>query len=131
MSGDNVETVRGAYEEFARGNFWLPELFDPDVRIRWLDAVGAESETVGVQAMSSFVLDWLEMWDDLKLVPERIIDAGDQVVVIGAWRGRGKTSGVATEWRHATIWTLRHGKVISSVGYEDPGDALEAAGVSE
>jgi ketosteroid isomerase-like protein len=131
MSQENVEIVRRAFGEFARGNFWTPEFFDPGVRIRWLDAVGTEAETVGLQAMGSFVLNWLESWDELTLAAERIIDAGDQVVVFAAWRGRGKASGVATEWRHGAVWTLREGRVISIVAYSEPAEALEAAGLRE
>jgi hypothetical protein len=52
MSEENVEIVRRAFAQFEQGNFWVPEFFDPSVRIRWLDAVGTESETVGLQAMS-------------------------------------------------------------------------------
>jgi ketosteroid isomerase-like protein len=131
MSEENVEVVRRAFGEFARGNFWIPELFDPDVRISWLDAVGTESETVGHQAMSSFVLNFLESWDELTLAAERIIDAGDQVVVFAAWRGRGKASGVTTEWHFGAIWTLREGRVINIESYSEPTEALEAAGLSE
>ena len=130
MSAQNVEVVKRAYSEFARGNFWLPEIFDPKVRIRWLDAVGGKSETIGLREMSSFILDWLESWDDLTLEPERIIDAGDQVVVLAAWRGRGKASGASTEWLHATVWTFRDGLVESVIGYVDRAEALEAAGVA-
>lgn len=126
-----MEIVRRAYAEFERGNFWVPEFFDPSVRIKWLDAVGAESETVGLEAMSDFMRTWLEVHEDLKLTAERIIDAGDHVVVVSAWRGRGKASGVPTEWRHATVVTLREGKVVSMAGYTDPAEALEAAGLSE
>src|SRR4051794_26872341 len=105
MSQENAAVVRQAFGEFARGNFWVPELFDPDVRITWLDAVGTEAETVGHQAMGSFVLNFLESWDELTLAAERIIDAGDQVVVLAVWRGRGKASGVPTEWHFGAIWT--------------------------
>ncbi len=131
MSRENVEVVRRAFGEFERGNFWMPELFDPAIRIRWLDAVGTEAETVGLHAMSSFLLNWLQSWDELALAAERIIDAGDRVVVLSAWRGRGKTSGVETEWRHGEVWTLREGRVISIVAYDEPTDALEAAGLLE
>jgi ketosteroid isomerase-like protein len=131
MSQENVEVVRRAYAEFEQGNFWMPEFFDPSVRIKWLDAVGTESETVGLQAMSDFMQNWLEVHDNLTLTAERIIDAGDQVVVFAAWRGRGKASGVPTEWRHATVWTLREGRAVSMVGYNEPAEALEAAGLSE
>ena len=130
MSEENVEIVHRAFGEFEQGNFWRPGFFDPDVRIRWLDAVGTESETVGLQAMSSFLLNFLESWDELTLAAERIIDAGDQVVVVAAWHGRGKASGVTTEWPFAAIWTLRDGRVIDIKSYSEPAEALAAAGLS-
>jgi hypothetical protein len=46
MSQENVEIVRNAHAEFERGNFWLPEIFDPHVRIVWLPVAGGETETV-------------------------------------------------------------------------------------
>ena len=131
MSQENVEVVKRALAEFQRGNFWVPEFFEPDVRVRWLDAVGAPSETVGIQDMSNFMLNWLETFDNMSMVAERVVDAGDQVVVIAAWQGRGKASGVNTEWRQGTVWTLRDGRVASVIGHQEPSDALEAAGLSE
>ncbi|MBA2764161.1 MAG: nuclear transport factor 2 family protein, partial [Thermoleophilaceae bacterium] len=88
MSQENVEIVRRVFAEMERGNFSIPQFFDPGVRVKWLDAVGAESETVGLQAMGQFMTDWLEVAEDMVLAAERIIDAGDQVVVFSVWRGR-------------------------------------------
>ena len=53
------------------------------------------------------------------------------MVVFAAWHGRGKASGVATEWRFGAVRTLREGKVISIVSYSDPAEAVEAAGLSQ
>ena len=131
MSQENVEIVTRALAEFQRGNFWVPEFFEPDVLIRWLDAVGAPSETVGLREMGNFMLNWLDTFDHMSMVAERVVDAGDQVVVIAAWQGRGKASGVDTEWRQGTVWTLRDGRVASVIGYGEPSDALEAVGPSE
>ena len=131
MSRENVEVVSRAFAEFQRGNFWVPELFEPDVRIRWLDAAGTPSETEGLQDMSNFMLNWLGAFDNLSMVAERIVDAGDQVVVIAAWQGRGKASGVETEWRHGAVWTLRNGRVVSVIAHQEPSDALQAVGLSE
>ena len=78
MSQENVEIVRQAFAEFQSGNFWVPEFFDPDVRIRWLDAVGSPSETVGLQDMSDFMLNWLGTFDNVSMVAEQVIDAGDR-----------------------------------------------------
>jgi ketosteroid isomerase-like protein len=53
------------------------------------------------------------------------------VVVFAAWRGRGKASGVPTEWRFGSVLTLREGRVINIESYREPAEALEAAGLSE
>ena len=50
MSQGNVKIVRGAQAEFARGNFWVPEIFDPSVRVVWLPAWAQASETVASTA---------------------------------------------------------------------------------
>src|SRR5688572_10110801 len=55
MSEENVEIVRRAFAEFERGNFGDLEFYDPEVRVVWLDLVGAESETIGLQGMSDFM----------------------------------------------------------------------------
>ena len=132
MSQENVEIVRGAYREFERGNFWVAEIFDPSVRVVWLDAIaGGELETVGLERMAQTMKEWVRSWEQVTQVAERLIDAGEQVVAISEWRGRGKTSGVLTTWRYGAVWTLRDGKVISLVSYTDPAEALEAVGLRE
>ena len=131
MSQENVEIVRGAFAEFERGNFWVPEIFDPSVRVVWLRVAGFVEETVGLDGMVRAMKEWMQSWEQVTTVAERIIDAGDQVVIIGEWRGRGKASGVLTEWRYGAVYTLRDGKVTEIMSYNDPAEALEAVGLSE
>ena len=131
MSQENVEIVRRLYSATEQGNFWGPELFDPQVRVVWLDGVGMEEETVGLHALGDVMKTWLEGYEGLTLVAERLIDAGDQVVAVARWRGRGRTSGAVTEWPHASVFAIREGRVTSLVSYSEPREALEAAGVSE
>jgi len=131
MSQENVEIVRGAHAEFERGNFWLPEIFDPSVRVVWLPVAGGEQETVGLNGMARMMKDWMQSWEQVTTVAERIIDAGDQVVIIAEWRGCGKASGVFTKWRYGAVWTLRDRKVTSIVSYTEPTAALESVGLAE
>jgi hypothetical protein len=70
-----VEVVRRAFAQFEQGNFWVPELFDADARVRWLDVVGLKSETVGLQSMSDFMRTWFEVHENLTMTAERLIDA--------------------------------------------------------
>ena len=131
MSQENVEIARGAHAEFERGNFWTPEIFDPGIRVVWLPGPDGLVETVGLEAMANAVKQWMESWEQVTNSAEQIFDAGDQVVIISNWRGRGKASGVTTEWRYGSVWTFSEGKVTSIISYTDPAEALEAAGLSE
>jgi ketosteroid isomerase-like protein len=131
VSQENVEIVRNAHAEFERGNFWLPEIFDPCVRIVWLPVAGGETETVGFCGMARMMKDWMQSWEQVTAVAERVIDAGDEIVSLAEWRGRGKTSGVVITWRYGSVWTLRGGKVTSIVSFSDPADALKAVGLAE
>ena len=132
MSQENVEVVRRAFAEFERGNFWVPEFFDPSVRVAWLDATpGGEAESVGLDGMTRTVGEWVRSWERVTLTAERITDAGEQVLVIATWHGRGKSSDVPTEWRHGEVWTMRDRKAVSIRAYMDPEEALEAVGLSE
>src|SRR4051794_22677923 len=131
MSQENVEIVQRAFAEFEKGHFWVPEFFDPGVRVAWLSVVGGDAETVGLPEMSRATMDWMQSWEQVTLVPERFIDAGDRVVVIANWHGRGKESGVVASWRHGAVWTLQYGRATSIVSYLDPSDALKAVGLEE
>ena len=127
-----MEIVRRVFSEFEQGNFWVPEVFDPSVRMVWLDAaVVGNAETVGLQEMSGQLTNFFKEYEHLTLTAERIVDAGAEVVVIAAWRGRGRASGVPTEWRHGEVWNFHQGKVTSVISYGEPSAALEAAGLSE
>jgi len=71
MSQENLEIVRGAHAEFERGNFWLPEIFDPSVRVVWLPVAGGEQETVGLDGMARVMKDWIESWEQVTTVAEQ------------------------------------------------------------
>jgi ketosteroid isomerase-like protein len=131
VSQENVEVIGRIYAATEQGNFQVAEFFDPDVHIVWLEAVGTETETVGLEAMANKMRNWLGAYKDVTLTAERLVDAGDQVVALAVWHAQGRTSGVATEWHHGSVWTLEGGKVTSLSSYEDRDDALRAAGLSE
>jgi ketosteroid isomerase-like protein len=130
MSQD-VEIVQRAFAEFERGDFWTQEIWSPHIHVVWLDALAAgTSETVGLEQLATTLKRWFESWDRVTMSAERILDAGDRVAVIAVWRGRGKASGVDTEWRHGQLWTLVDGKAVDLTTFRDPNAALEAAGLS-
>jgi ketosteroid isomerase-like protein len=70
-----------------------------------------------------------DVYPDFHFEPERYVDAGDDVVVIGIARGT-TASGVEAQWRQGYIWTIQAGKAIRFRWFNDPAEALEAAGLS-
>jgi ketosteroid isomerase-like protein len=78
-----------------------------------------------------FFIDWLGTWQDLEIEYFELIDAGDSVVSVFRWRGRGKASGVETETTMFGVYDLREGRVVRYCQYETREEALEAAGLPD
>jgi ketosteroid isomerase-like protein len=132
MSEENVEIVRRVYAEWEEGNFSTAEAFDPYVRVVWVDSMLAQrGETIGLRETTRNMRGFLDAYERMTATAERIIDAGDSVVVVDSWRGRGKASGVEFAVRQGSVWTISDGKVTRVVNYRDPAEALKAAGLSE
>ena len=132
MSQENVEIVRRVYAEWELGNFSKTEAFDPRVRVGWVDPMLAQrSETIGLRETTRSMREFLDAYEHLTATAERIIDAGDSVVVVDSWLGRGKVSGVEFAVRQGSVWTISHERVTRLVIYRTPAEALEAAGLSQ
>jgi ketosteroid isomerase-like protein len=71
-----------------------------------------------------------EVYPDFRVEPERFVDAGEHVVVIGMARGTS-VSGVKAQWRQGYVWTVRGGKVIRFRWFNQPSEALAAVGLAE
>jgi ketosteroid isomerase-like protein len=133
MSRENVEVVRAWFEAWERGGVdAAAEFFD--TRIDWRAAEGALDDPgpiSGEDAMRAYVQDWLDDFDELRVEPEELIDAGEQVVAVQRISGRAKASGVETELRYAVVYTIREGKIVRGREYWERAQALEAVGLSE
>jgi ketosteroid isomerase-like protein len=73
---------------------------------------------------------WLESFDDLRVEPEEVSDAGGSQLLI-AYRsiGRGTLSGALVDQRAFTLYTFRGGKVASQEFFVDREKAERAAGI--
>jgi ketosteroid isomerase-like protein len=68
-------------------------------------------------------------WAEGTCEPERLIVAGDKIVVFIYVRVRLKQSTEWVEGRHASVYTFRDGKAIQQRIFDDMQQALEWAGV--
>jgi len=72
----------------------------------------------------------LDVYPDFSFDPERFVDAGDDIAVIGRAHGTS-ASGLEASWRQAHVWTIKDGKAVRFRWFNDPTEALEAIGLSE
>ena len=131
MSQENVETVRRLYEAFDLGD--VPAalgFFDPEVV---MDASHRVDGRVGHgrEELTAILAEWLDTWEGWREEIEEVRDLGDQVLVLSTQYGRGKESGVEWENRFAMLYEIERGKITRWKIYDDPREALEAAGLSE
>jgi ketosteroid isomerase-like protein len=134
MSQENVEFLVDVLQRGTDGGVdAVAEFWDPD--ITWRAAEGAiddVGEMHGAEAVRRYIQDWFDMFDDLTLVVEELVDAGDdRVVAVQRMTGRAKISGIETEIRFSVVYTLRDGKIVQGREYLVKEQALEAAGLRE
>src|SRR5213592_78075 len=100
MSQENVELVRRSFEAFAQGGLdAMSDFWADDIDYRAVEgALDDRGPMHGKDAVRAYVQDWLDMFDDFKVEPMELIDAGeDQVIAVGRISGRAKLSGVETD----------------------------------
>ena len=132
MSQENEEIVRSFYRAWARDDLPGPvELMDSE--IEYVNPVRAVEPGTrrGLTAFKAAVEGAFEGWETWQIELEKLTVVGDQVAVVVRYRARWRESGVEVEVRESALWTLRAGKVWRYAWFHEPGDALEAAGLSE
>jgi hypothetical protein len=95
-----------------------------EVIYRDLDAV---EHWVGEASEGRFEIDF----EDLRVVPEEVLDLGHQLLVTVEYRGHGSGSGVPVSQRVVQLLEARRGLVVKIEDFTDRGEALEAAGLRE
>ena len=135
MSQENVEIVRDAVVAFNRGDLdaFLDEYWADDIDYRAVEGAPDDPGPIhGKDELRAYWQDWIDTFDQFKVEPVEVIDAGpDQVVAVIRNSGRAKLSGVEADLTFAVVYTLRDGKVARGSEYWTKEQALEAAGLRE
>jgi ketosteroid isomerase-like protein len=125
----NVEIVKRSYEAFARDDM-EGVLGDMHPEIEWHQAQGLPHGGYyrGLAEVKRNIFDPLdeEWWEGFTADPEEFLDAGANVVVVGRYRGVGKTSRKQLDVPFVHIWTLEGDKAIRFRQYLDTAGWVEA-----
>jgi uncharacterized protein len=130
VSQENVDVVRRIYAVWGeQGSPVSSGLLDSE--IEWVNPPNAIEPGTrrGIEAFAEAADAVSDTFEGVGVDIDEMLDAGDQVVVLATLRGRGRGSGADVEHRQGYVWTLRDGKAISFQWFNDPDDALTAAGI--
>jgi ketosteroid isomerase-like protein len=121
MSEANVELVRTIIDGFANRKPRTDLIAEDLEYVNPPYAVEA-----GTRRERSALNGVFDVYPDYRFEPDRFVDAGDQVVVIGVARGTS-ASGLKADWRQAHIWTFHDGIAVRFHWFSDPAEALDVA----
>ena len=111
----------------------VAHLYDRQFEFHSVFAVAEGQEVyTGADGLRRWLQDVNATWEDWYSEVVDFREAGDdQAVSIHRLTGRAKGSGVPLDTRIGLVLTSRAGKFWRAVSYRDPGEALEAVGLSE
>jgi ketosteroid isomerase-like protein len=148
MSQENAEVVRRVFVEvpvdgadvaplvrddatWTRRRAELEAIFEPDCAVAWIAQGERLIEATGLDDSRQGWLDWLEPWETYHAQVERIIPAGDKVLVLVRLHGRMAGTQNEVEMISASVYLLREGKVARVEHYANRAEALVAVGLRE
>ena len=133
MSQENVEVVRAFLDASSLGDTeslmaaldpaieWTPVIEDPDYRVHR-----------GLEDVAAWLAEWAEIFPDMRWEAERILDAGDDLVVaLVRALGRGHSTGADVgSQAYPVVFTVRSGKIVR-IDESDARAALKVVGLEE
>ena len=113
MSEENVEIVRGGYDDFNSGNIeGVTARLDADAQ--WVEPGGGNAPSGTFEGPDSVANEVFapvsENFDEFTCSVEGARDDGDTVVVTARFKGKNK-SGTELDTQAEHVWELRDGKV--------------------
>jgi ketosteroid isomerase-like protein len=118
----NVDIVKRSYDAFSRHDL-DGVMGDMHPEIVWHQAQGLPHGGTyrGLDEVKRNIFDPLdeEWWNEFTADPDEFLDAGQNVVVIGRYRGTAKETGKQLDVPFVHIWTLESDKAIQFRQYLD------------
>jgi ketosteroid isomerase-like protein len=132
VSEADIETLRAAYEAFARGD--RDSMFAdaaPDFELKTADRFTNPGTYRGIQTARRFFDDFLGPFEEVEPIPQKFFEDADRIAVLLLVRVRPRGSSAVLENRIGHVWTFRDGKATRLEIFPEREKALEAIGMSE
>ena len=110
-----VQIARDSYAAFSRDDM-DGVLADLDPAIEWQQAQGLPHGGTyhGIAEVRRNIFDPLDRdwWVQFTAEPEEFLDAGEEIVVLGRYRGLSKQTGRRLDVPFVHVWSIRDGKAV-------------------
>ena len=124
-----VELVKRSYDAFARDDL-DGVLADMHPEIEWHQAQGLPHGGFyrGLDEVRRNIFEPLdaEWWEEFSADPDEFLDAGDEVVVLGRYRGIAKGTGKRLDVPFVHVWTVDGDKAVRFRQFLDTRGWVEA-----
>jgi uncharacterized protein len=131
MSAQDVELLRGLYENWSEGDYSRADVFSPDIELSIEDDFPDIMIEPGLAGLRSAMRMWFSAWEKpFTIAAHEFVDLGEQVVVSVTWSAVNKVSGTLVERPGAHLWRFRDGKAVSLKLCRDRAEAVVAASVT-
>jgi ketosteroid isomerase-like protein len=131
-----IDIVRGVYESHERRDTGsLIDLLHPDVR--WWQAhnhpyANPHGPWVGIDAVVEHVVEPVNgEWDRFITRVDAMLDAGDHVVVHGAYTGTHRATGRGVVAPVCVVYTVRDGRIVEFRQFVDTAQLRWAMGLTD
>lgn len=132
MARENHKVVDRAYDAWNRRDFAaLKSLIHPDVVLVQDSAIPGAEVVEGRDELRRWLEAFANTWENFRLTAEETVEVGDRIAVIVRVEATGKVSGIELDARVGHLVTAVDGKVLRLQTFNDPREALEAAGLSD
>lgn len=107
----------------------LAPLVDEDLESGFV-GLERKSRGVGIDGFREVWLRWLAAWDSYRTEIDRVVESGDDVLVLVCDYGRKKGTTVEVRLPGAAVWTVRDGRIARAFFYADRRAAAREVGLS-
>ena len=132
MESSDVDRFHRIQSEWRERRRLGPELLAEDAE--WVNPPDAvePGTRAGAEAFNAAIGAVYEGWEESVFDVERVIDAGEGVVVaLGHLRAQGRSVTAEIVQPHGQLWTFRGGRAVRMEWFYTHAEALAAAGLSE
>jgi ketosteroid isomerase-like protein len=131
MSSERADVVRRALDAYTRRDAdTFRAVTVPDFELDWSASLGWLAGVYrGIEECLRFYADYFEAFVEIEIVPDRLIEVHDAVVVPNVAHQRGR-DGIEVSARSTLLFTFAGDKIARICLYQETEQALAAAGLA-